>query len=441
MNTKFDEVLWKCMDALRGNFAYEDCNRILIYIIFLKYIIDNKKIDLNNESFETFLNAQRMFDKGLLEKDIINDLNYMIENQYNMANGALSDFSNTYFKVLDFNNKVNIIEKLKVESFVNESDAVMDSLKMILLEHASSFSRIVGDEISSNSISLLTKELLGLKDHESLIDLTYGLGLSSLEITNDSNELIGYEIDRSIATMGIMLLIISEKSNFKLYNEDATNSDEYENYFDKVVAYPPLGIKVKDFDLNKSNLLKEFNLPEKNCNLEVFIALSAIKKLKETGIAIIAISSNILFSSTVVEKSFRELIVNNYLSSVITLPPLYYGTNADINLIILEKNRISDNVTFIDASNNEHYDFIVKDKKSQNELSNDAISKIVSIVNEKQTFKGISYTCSVSDLKRNDYTLSPSKYTKMKKQREVLSNEEIDSRLSELYEEIKRILK
>ena len=442
MNKNVGEAIRKCMDCLGGVFAHEDCRKILLYIVSIKFIIDNKKIPLTNENFDVFLDAQRMLDKAELDKDIITTLNYVIENHFGIGSGSLTEFSNFYFRVVELkkSQKINIVEELKSVTFENESDAVISSLKTVLRNHATSFGRMMSNEISTQSISELIRELIALENDEKFADFTYGLGLSSLEITKEVNcRLEGYDINKQTSTMAQMLLIVAGKENFKIYNEDITTVNITVNSVDKIATIPPFGMKVRDLELGGAYLLQEFGLPVKPCNLEVLIALQGIKSLKENGKMILAVTPNMLFSATTVEKKFRELMTQSYLSAVITLPSLYYGTNIATNLIILEKNRKLDQITFIDASSNEHFTFANKDKKSQNELTDGAINKISEIIRESETIKGISYCCSTDEIEENYFSLVPSRYVQTKRKRETLSNSEIDKRLQHLYAEINQM--
>lgn len=442
MKEKFDEIIWKCMSSLRSNFAYEDCNKILIYLVFLKYIIDNKKITLNNENFEIFLDAQRMLDKADLDKEIVTNLNYTIENQLSLAKGTLTDFSNLYFKVNELNKSrdTDILIQLNSVNFENQSKDLIDSLKWFLWDNASSFSRIIGDEVSTKALSRLSKELLSIKENESFADFAYGLGLSSLEITEKVKcNITGYEINRQTATMAQMLLIISGNSTFDFYNQDVTTADINADSFDKIATFIPLGIKVKDLDNEQCSLLQEYNLPVKSTNLEVLIALKAIKSLKDNGEIVLTVSPNTLFSATVVEKKFRELIVNNYLSAVISLPSLSYGTSVATTLLVLEK-KSNDSIVFIDANAKDFFAVTNKEKRSLNELSDEAILKIKNIIKDKQMITSVSFVCGIEEVAQNDYLLSPSRYVQTIKERETLSNEEIDSQLANLYKEIKKFI-
>lgn len=444
MNTKFDKTIRKCIDSLRGYFAYEDCSKIFIYIVFLKYIIDNKKITFNTNTFNVFLNAQRMFYQSDLEKEVITNLNYIIENHFNMASGSLTEFSNLYFRVVEFKKpqRTNIIEELKSITFENESEALIDSLKAILFDNASNFGRIMGDAMSTQSLSKLVKEILTLEENERFADFTYGYGLSSLEITKDVKcKLTGYDIQKQTSTMAIMLLIIAEKENFDIYNEDITRINIPLNSFDKISSFPPLGIKVREFASYTENLLQEFGFPVKTTNLEVLIALQGIKSLKENGTMVLSITPNNLCSATTVEKKFRELITKKYLSAVITLPSLYYGTSIATNLIILERNRKLNNILFVNARSNEFFPFEHKDKKYQNDLTDEAINKIIEIIKDRQIIDGISYSCSIDEIIENDFILSPSRYVQIKREKQTLSNKEINEQLKNLYNKLKEIIK
>lgn len=444
MKTNHNEIIWKCMEDLRSYFAYEDCNKILIYLIFLKYIVDNKKLPLNNDTFELFLDTQRMLDKGKLDKDLVSKMNYVIENFYSIPQGSLSDFSNLFFRATD-TKKIDdekLFAHLTDISFENESENIISSIKYCLWQSALSFGRMMGNEISSKSLSNLIGTLLNLKDNENYADLSYGIGLSSLEITkNIECSITGYEINRITATMAQMFLIISSQNDWQIHNCDSTIVGVEETTYDKIAISPPLGVKVRELTDEQKLLLEEFELPLKASSIEVLMILKSIKSLKKTGKLVVTITPNILFSATAVEKGFRELISRKYLTTVINLPALNYGTNVNTVLLVLEKNRRDDLITFIDASNNENYLFTNKDNKAFNEVAESGITKIDEICNNQQEICGISKVCTVCEIEDNDFLLSPVKYVQVIKNEERLSNQEIDEKLKVLYENLKEIIK
>lgn len=443
MNIKIDEIICKSMESLRGYFSYEDCNKILIYVLFLKYIVDNKKIPLSDETFTIFLDAQRMLDKSELDKDTVINLNYIVENTFNMPNGSLSDFSNLYFRMSELKKvqSIDLFTHLNEISFENQSEEIIQSLKNSLWNSATSFGRIVGSCLSNKALSKLSKELLELNDNDIFADLAYGLGVSSLEITENVDcSIVGYELNKETSTMAQMLIVISGREKYNLYNKDSTTAPIEDSIFDKIAIHPPLSMKVRELEIEQKNLLEKFSLPIKSASIEVLMTLKAISTLKSNGKLVLTVSPNILFSATAVEKKFRELIAKKHLNTVIVAPSLYYGTNVQTVLLILEKEKSTDKVQFLDINNNEFFSLFNTTSKVASELTDDMIQKIVEIIKAQQELPAVSSVVKLDAIERNDFLLSPAKYVQVIKEKETISNIEIDKKLKELYTEIKILI-
>ncbi len=93
------------------------------------------------------------------------------------------------------------------------------------------------------------------------------------------------------------------------------------------------------------------------------------------------------------------------IDAVIGLPgKLFYNTDIPTVILILKKNKKTDDVLFVDAS--EEYD---KDK-SHNSLSSLHIAKILKTVNERRELKRYSHIATYDELKENDFNLNIPRY-------------------------------
>ena len=128
------------------------------------------------------------------------------------------------------------------------------------------------------------------------------------------------------------------------------------------------------------------------------------------------------------------------MNTVIQLPNLYYGSGIATIVLILEKNKQTDEVLFVDASTNDHFPFFNKSSKSATNLTESGIDKIKEIYEERKVEEGISNVATTKIIEENDFLLTLVKYVKVKNERKVISNKDIDQRLRELYKELKEIL-
>lgn len=179
--------------------------------------------------------------------------------------------------------------------------------------------------------------MLKVENNENYADLAFGMGLSTAVITREKDcKIFGYELNKTTSTLAQMLLIISGKKDYEIKNVDSTIAEIEENFFDKIAVLPPIGYKIRELD-NIYQLLHDFGMPFKPSNIEILMTLKAIKNLKSSGKLVISVSPNVLFSANIMEKCFRKLLAEKYLTTVITLPSLYHGTNVATVLLVIEK--------------------------------------------------------------------------------------------------------
>lgn len=196
----------------------------------------------------------------------------------------------------------------------------------------------MSDKITSRPLSNLIKKLSDIQDGDNYADLTYGIGISTLEIVGDKKCFIkGFEINRSSIVVAEMLLIMLERDSINLIMGDVLDVQIEENSFDKIVTMPPFGMRVKEFSSASTDIMDKFNLPQKTINMDMLILLKSLVALKSDGIAIVTVTPNFLFSNTSIDKKIRKEIVKNNLNTVIQLPNLYYGSGIATIVLILEK--------------------------------------------------------------------------------------------------------
>jgi type I restriction enzyme M protein len=93
------------------------------------------------------------------------------------------------------------------------------------------------------------------------------------------------------------------------------------------------------------------------------------------------------------------------LDTVIGLPEkLFFGTGIPAAILVFRRNKTDNNVLFIDASR-EYYD-----GKTQNQLSEDNVAKIVETFRARKDVDRYAYLANVKKIKENDYNLNIPRY-------------------------------
>lgn len=441
MENNIKEKIYKVSDILKGSFPYEIYCDICVFCVFLKYILDNQKLPYDQTSFA----LQRMFDLAELNEEALVKASMVLEEQYKLPQSSLVDLAQIYIRFNNMQQSYNIttkvLDELKEINFTERGREIVEALKEIYYSSATSFGRIMSDKMTSRPLSNLIKKLSDIQDGDNYADLTYGIGISTLEIVGDKNCFItGFEINRSSIVVAEMLLIMLERDSINLIMGDVLDVQIKENSFDKIVTMPPLGMRVKEFSSASTDIMDKFNLPRKPINMDMLILLKSLMALKSDGIAIVTVTPNFLFSNTSIDKKIRKEIVKNNLNTVIQLPNLYYGSGIATIVLILEKNKRTDDVLFVDASTNEYFPFFDKSSKPVTNLMESGIDKIKEIYEERSVEEGVSNVATIKAIEENDFLLTLVKYVKIKSKRKVISNKDIDKRLRELYKELKEIL-
>lgn len=445
MNNKIGDIIYNVANALKSSFPYEEYSNICVYCVFIKYILDNEKLPYDKTTFD----LQKMFDRAELNEKVLKDASTHIEEIYKFPQSSLVDFAQTYIRFCEMQKSYDVSSKvlniLKTVTFKDCGNVILEALKAMFYSAASNFGRLMSEKVTSKSLSNLIKELICVQDKDNYADFAFGIGTSTLEITVDKDcSITGFEINRSSIAVAEMLLIISGKEKFNLIMEDILDIDVKKNSFDKIVTMPPIGVRSKVSNSIYDGVLKSFNLPanlkDKHINVDVVVLLKTLMALKNNGSAIITITPNFLFSNTVVDREIRRLLVKDYLRAVIQLPNLYYGTGISTVILVLTKKKKTDKVLFIDASTNEYFSFSDKSNKSISNLTAAGIAEIKEIYQSEKSIEGISHLATTEEIENNDFLLTLAKYIKVKSNRTIVSNEEIDKRLKELYSELKDIL-
>ncbi|MGL5488532.1 MAG: N-6 DNA methylase, partial [Shewanella sp.] len=184
-------------------------------------------------------------------------------------------------------------------------------------------------------------------------------------------------------------------------------------------------------------------LPTKTKGDYAFI-LHMIEPLKpKSGRMGVVVPHGVLFRGSSEGKIRQQLIDENLLDAVIGLPEkLFYGTGIPAAILIFKKQKVDDNVLFIDASRE------FKAGKNQNLLSADNIAKLVKTYRNGGNVDKYAYLASLKEIKENDYNLNIPRYVDTFEEEEEIDllavqaeREQLKTQLAELEIEMAKYLK
>ena len=244
----------------------------------------------------------------------------------------------------------------------------------------------------------------------------------------------GIEFDNTMLRIGAMNLQLHGIENPNLIGKDAlSEGNDIVEQFSLILANPPFKGSL-DYDAVESGLLK--TVKTKKTEL-LFLALM-LRMLKTGGRCAVIIPDGVLFGSSNAHKQIREeIIANNKLDAVISMPSGVFKPYAGVSTAVLLFTKTgsggTDKVWFYDMQAD---GFSLDDKRSvvkENDIA-DIVVRYHNLAEEqdrKRTDK--SFLVPFEDIKNNDWDLSINRY------KEVVYEEVSYAEPSTIIQDIKQL--
>jgi len=207
-----------------------------------------------------------------------------------------------------------------------------------------------------------------------------------------------------------------------------------EKPFDAIVSNPPYSIKwVGDGDpvlINDERFAPAGKLAPKSYADYAFI-MHSLSYLSSKGRAAIVCFPGIFYRKGAEQTIRKYLIDNNFIDCVIQLPEnLFFGTSIATCVLVMAKNKVENNVLFIDASKE------FKKETNNNILEEENIVAIVDEFANRTDKRYFSRYVDVEEIVQNDYNLSVSTYVEKEDTREVIDIKVLNAQIKETVEKI-----
>jgi len=258
-----------------------------------------------------------------------------------------------------------------------------------------------------------------------IFDFACGTGSLLLNVrksmgSHAMDKIYGQEKDTTIYNLARMNMLIHgmKDMNFEIYHGDSlinewsilheTNLQE-NLFFDAIVAHLPVISRWESEDPLSHNMrFKDYKLATRSYAC-LFFLLHGFYYLKEDGVMVITLSGGALVRDGSEAKIRRKLLDEGSIETVIGLPGnLLYSSGTPPYILVLKKNRTSNDVLFISAF--EHYEKGLR----QNHLSDEHIDKIIDAYKERpRRVPQYARLVKLSEIKANDYSLDPTRYVSM----------------------------
>lgn len=195
---------------------------------------------------------------------------------------------------------------------------------------------------------------------------------------------------------------------------------------DTIISNPPYSLSWEPVNDERFN---GYKLAPKSKADYAFI-LDGIYSLKNNGTAVFILPHGVLFRGQAEGDIRQNLIKNNLLDAVIGLPSnLFTNTGIPVCILVFKKNRVNNDILFIDAQK----DFI-KDK-SKNIMTSEQVLKVIDTYNNRSDIDKYSRKVSISEIEENDYNLNIPRYIDSFEPEEIPDAVQIAKELNEINRE------
>ena len=453
-----NKALWSACDTFRGTISADTYKDFVLTMLFLKYIsdvwqdhYDGYKAEYGDEpelieemlKNERFVLPKQASFYSLFERrhepgngERIDQALHAIEE----ANGTkLKDAGKSVFQDISFNTdrlgeekQKNTILRHLMEDFAKDElnlkpsrvgtlDVIGNAYEYLIKNFAASGGQKAGEFYTPPEVSDLIAELLEPMPGDTICDPACGSGSLLMKcgrkvVANHGEKhyaLYGQEAIGSTWSLAKMNMFLHGEDNHKIEWGDTIRNPKLLDKngdlmrFDIVTANPPFSLDKWGYEEAGNDKFGRFKrgLPPKTKGDYAFI-LHMIETLKpKSGRMGVVVPHGVLFRGSSEGKIRKQLIDENLLDAVIGLPEkLFYGTGIPAAILIFKKQKVDDNVLFIDASRE------FKAGKNQNLLSADNIAKIVATYRNGGNVDKYAYLASLKEIKDNDYNLNIPRY-------------------------------
>lgn len=342
----------------------------------------------------------------------------------------------------------------------NTIDAFGDAYEYLMSMYASNAGKKGGEFFTPQEVSELLTRLatVGKTEVNKVYDPACGSGsllLKAAKILGKDNIRLGfYGQEINITTYNLcrinMFLHDIGPDKFDIAHGDTLTEPAHwdDEPFEVIVSNPPYSIPWAGSDnpllINDVRYSPAGILAPKSKADFAFI-MHSLSWLANNGTAAIVCFPGIMYRGGAEQKIRKYLIDNNYIDCIIQLPAnLFFGASISTCIMVLKKSKKSNDVLFIDASN----EFIKV--TNNNKLTDENIEKVVKTFVDRQDVEYFAKAIPndiVGDEEHN-YNLSVSTYVEQKDTREKVDIKKLNADIAEivareqvLREEIDKIIK
>lgn len=412
------------------------------------------KNDANlNETLQSVFDNIESSAKGTDSEDDLKGLFDDIDVNSNKLGNTVTKRNEALCKILNTIGNLN----LKDDYADNQIDVFGDAYEFLMTMYAGNAGKSGGEFFTPQEVSELLARItvVGKKEVNKVYDPACGSGSLLLQFAkvlgkeNVRTGFFGQEIN--ITTYNLcrinMFLHDINYEKFDIHCGDTLTEPYHwdDKPFDAIVSNPPYSTKWAG-DSNPVLINDERFAPAgvlaPKTKADLAFTMHMLSWLSTDGTAAIVEFPGVLYRGGAEQKIRKYLIDNNYIDTVIQLPPnLFFGVSIATCIIVLKKSKRENKTLFIDAS----AEFIHEGNK--NKLSPENINNILNEYIDRKEVKHFSALVDNAAIAENDYNLSVSSYVEAEDTRPQTDIKELNERIrrivareNELRTEIDRIV-
>lgn len=483
--------LWAIANDLRGNMEANEFKNYILGLIFYRYLsekVENRVNDLLSEDNISYLEAfeDEEYREGLQE-ELIEQLGYFIEPKYlfstliqsitdgnfdiEMLQGAINDITEStlgaeseeefdhLFDDMDLastklGRDVKTRSKLIAKVMANiaeidfahedsEIDVLGDAYEYLISQFAANAGKKAGEFYTPQQVSKILAKIVtvGKKDLKDVYDPTCGSGSLLLRVSKEANvrKFYGQELTSTTYNLARMNMLLHDidYTNFDIKNDDTLEHPQHKGMkFEAIVANPPYSANWSaDPKFLDDERFSAYGKLAPKSKADFAFIQHMIHHLDDKGTMAVVLPHGVLFRGAG-EGVIRKYLIEdrNVLDAVIGLPAnIFFGTSIPTVILVFKKCRETNDILFIDASNE------FEKGKNQNNLTDTNVEKIVNTYVKRETIDKYSYVASMDEIKENDYNLNIPRYVDTFEEEEPIDLVAVSNKIKSIDKEIASI--
>lgn len=468
-------IVWKACDTFRGTLNSSQYKDYILTMLFVKYLSDSHKEKVEELKAKYNGNEERIkraLEKGvfILDEECSFDKLYSQKDEDNIGeiiNRALLKIEDDnfrklsgVFKNIDFNSEANLgktkerntLLRTLLEDFNNPdldlrpsklkgNDVIGDAYEYLIAMFADDSGKKGGEFFTPSEVSTVVAKLVNPKEGDRIYDPTCGSGSllikASKEVGNTNFAIYGQEKNGATESLAKMNMFLHNINDAKIeWGDTIRNPLHVENdhimKFDVIVANPPFSLDKWGYEEAEHDKFGRFSygIPPKSKGDYAFVQ-HMVASMNENGRVAVVLPLGVLFRGASEGKIRKGFIEENLLDAVIGLPSnLFFGVSIPACILVFKKNKATNDILFIDASN----EFL--QGKNQNKLTKENIDKIIDTYRERKVIEKYSHIATLDEIQENDYNLNIPRYVDTFEEEEAIDVPKVQGKIEELNKEL-----